>query len=261
MNPKFLFGTLITLPFVPIMIYQGIKIRQRVPELGEATGNIGYVNQDAESDFHLLVLGESTMAGVGVKTHEEGFGGTLAKELARKLQVNVNWEVCAKSGFRAKDVAKEIIPQITMKRPNLIVIGLGGNDSFKVTTPKKWKKDILHLIKKLQNKYPNTPIAFCNMPPIKEFPAFTPLIKFSIGNLVEIHGQELKKVIAPLPNVFFNDEVLTFKKWINKLNIKAKPSDFFSDGVHPSKLTYQTWAKDFSEYLYSTIYQNKTQAI
>jgi lysophospholipase L1-like esterase len=31
---------------------------------------------------------------------------------------------------------------------------------------------------------------------------------------------------------------------MNKLGIKAEKSDFFSDGVHPSLLTYQTWAQD-----------------
>jgi lysophospholipase L1-like esterase len=84
------------------------------------------------------------------------------------------------------------------------------------------------------------------MPPIKEFPAFTSLIKATIGNLVEVLGEELKKVVVEYDHVYYFGEVITLKDWIKRLNIDVKKEEFFSDGVHPSKLTYQTWAKDIA---------------
>jgi hypothetical protein len=42
------------------------------------------------------------MAGVGVSNHKEGFAGSLANELATELQTNIDWKVCAKSGYTAK---------------------------------------------------------------------------------------------------------------------------------------------------------------
>ena len=32
-------------------------------------------------------------------------------------------------------------------------------------------------------------------------------------------------------------------------SIKSTPEDFFSDGVHPSELAYQVWAKDVAEFI------------
>ena len=84
------------------------------------------------------------------------------------------------------------------------------------------------------------------MPLIKEFPAFTSLIKFTIGNLVEILGHELKTLADEHENGFYFIEIITLEKWMKKPQIKAKRSDFFSDGVHPSKLIYQTWAKEIA---------------
>ena len=89
------------------------------------------------------------------------------------------------------------------------------------------------------------------MPPIKEFPAFTPLIKFTIGNLVEILGEELKMIVREYELVFFSDEIITLKGWINKIDYAVNKEDFFSDGVHPSKLAYQSWTKDLASKIYS----------
>lgn len=80
-------------------------------------------------------------------------------------------------------------------RVDLIVIGIGGNDAFELSTPKKWIKDVRELIKSLRVKFENVPILFIHMPLIKEFPAFTSLIKFTIGNLVHIPGDELEKIV------------------------------------------------------------------
>ncbi|MGB3179861.1 MAG: hypothetical protein WBB45_00620 [Cyclobacteriaceae bacterium] len=82
------------------------------------------------------------------------------------------------------------------------------------------------------------------MPSIKEFPAFTPLIRFTIGNLVEILGEALEEVVGDYPNVYYSSEKITLKTWIDRFDLNTEQEAFFSDGVHPSKLTYQTWAKD-----------------
>ena len=46
-----------------------------------------------------------------------------------------------------------------------------------------------------------------------------------------------------------NGDVITIDAWTKRLNIDADKSAFFSDGVHPSKLTYQVWAKDLSRFI------------
>ncbi|MEL7001643.1 MAG: SGNH/GDSL hydrolase family protein [Bacteroidota bacterium] len=253
MNFKFLFGAIVVIPLLPLMYVQGKKIRASVPKLPEATGSEGYVSMGKGKELKLLAIGESTIAGVGVKTHDEGFTGTFAKELAEELGVNVTWKVYAKSGYDAAAVRSKILPVIEDKSADLIVIGLGGNDAFQLHNPKKWRNDILDLIRGVRTKFGQTPILFTNMPPIKEFPAFTPLIKFAIGNLVEILGDELEQLLQKQSNTYYYAQRLTLEDWIDRMGVNAAPLDFFSDGVHPSKLTYQVWAKDVVSYCMSNV--------
>ncbi|MFT4665302.1 MAG: lysophospholipase L1-like esterase [Polaribacter sp.] len=249
MNLKYLLGLTLSMPLLPIMYFQGKKIRSSVPKLDEATGISGTTGQHSTRVLRMVTIGESTVAGVGVATHEEGFTGTLAKTLAEELDATIEWKVYAKSGYTAKRVTYKIIPKIEETDLDLIVIGLGGNDAFKLNSPGLWRSQMQTLIETLQVKFPKAPICFMNMPPIKEFPAFTSLIKFTVGNLVELLGAELEAVVQARKNVFYASEVITLDFWIKQLQTNKRPADFFSDGVHPSKFTYQVWGKYFGEYL------------
>lgn len=252
MNYKYLIGASITIPLLPILYYQGKRIRSSVPRLPEAASKKGLASENTSRTLKMIAIGESTIAGVGVATHEEGFTGTLAKELAGKLQSNVAWTVYARSGYTARKIRERIVPQIAEDRADLIVVGLGGNDAFTLNTPARWRRDITELISALWDKFNDTPIFFTNMPPIKTFPAFTPLIKYTIGNLVEILGENLRTVSEKIDRVYYNAEKITLLEWIDRFDVKAPPSNFFSDGVHPSKLTYQTWARDFANFILDT---------
>lgn len=249
MNFKYLFGAIVSTPLLPLLYFQGKKIRASVPRLPEASGLEGTAHKNPTRVLRMLTIGESTVSGVGVATHEEGLTGTLAKTLAEGLDATIHWKVYAKSGYTAKRVTYKIIPKIAETNIDLIVIGLGGNDAFKLNSSGKWRLQMQTLIATLKAKFPDTLIFFLNMPPIKEFPAFTSLIKFTVGNLVEIFGEELEALVKDQKNVFYLSEIITLDVWIKRLKTNKRPDDFFSDGVHPSKFTYQTWAKYFGEYM------------
>jgi len=246
---KYSLGAIISIPLLPILYFQGKKIKARVPRLPEARNRQGSCLISSNRTLRMLTLGESTIAGVGVTTHEEGFTGTLAKELSTALKINIDWNVYAKSGYTAKEVNEYLISSIIENQVDLFVIGIGGNDAFELNTPKKWNSDVRALIKNIQAKFETVPILFINMPPIKEFPAFTSLIKFTIGNLVDILGEELEKVVKDFENVYYYSRVVRSNYFIERYKLNISPTDFFSDGVHPSEITYQLWAKDVCNYI------------
>jgi lysophospholipase L1-like esterase len=249
MSLKYYLGSIISLPLLPILYYQAKKIRQNVPILPEAQNPKGYIKTAAERTLKVLVIGESTIAGVGVDFHENGFTGHLAKEIADLQNTSVLWRVYAKSGYTAKMVRNKLLPIIEDTNADIIVIGLGGNDAFKLNSPELWMLQINLLIKSLKRKFPKTPIYFTNMPPIKEFPAFTSTIKFVIGNLVEIFGKRLHRRVYKKENVYYNNEIISLNTWKKRFNLEGNINTFFSDGVHPSKLTYQVWGKDMAQFI------------
>lgn len=251
---SYFFGKFIAIPLLPFLYFQGKNIRKKVPKLPEAKEPKGFVNGNFKNTLHLLAIGESTIAGVGVDFHKNGFTGALANTLSIELQSNINWRVYARSGYTVQKVCKKIIPKIEEKTTDLIVIGMGGNDAFTLNSPKKWMLAIEELIHLIQIKFPETPLFFANMPPIKEFPAFTKPIKFVIGNLVELLGERLHIVVKSKPNVFCNNEVITLNTWSKKHNLPTNNSKiYFSDGVHPSELTYKIWGKDMGLFIKANI--------
>ncbi|WP_397447241.1 SGNH/GDSL hydrolase family protein [Polaribacter sp. R77954] len=252
MSFKYYLGAIIAVPLLPILYFQGKKIRREVPKLPEAKNPQGYIKTSSEKTLKILAIGESTIAGVGVDFHENGFIGALAHEISSKKNISILWKVYAKSGYTAKLVRKRIIPKIEESNADIVVVGLGGNDAFTLNSPDLWIYQINLLIKTLKRKFPKTPIYFTNMPPIKEFPAFTKTIKFVIGNLVEIFGTRLHKRVHKKSNVFYNNEVITLQTWQEKYNLEGDATIFFSDGVHPSKITYQTWGKDMAQFIMNT---------
>ncbi|MEN8702792.1 MAG: SGNH/GDSL hydrolase family protein [Polaribacter sp.] len=249
MSLKYYLGSIVALPLLPIIFLQGKKIRTNVPKLPEARDPEGYVKKNSSKTIEILCIGESTIAGVGVDFHKNGFIGALANTISDTKAISVAWKVYAKSGYTAKMVREKIVPTIKENRTDLIIIGLGGNDAFRLHSPKVWIEEIEQLITKLQVKFPKTPIYFTNMPPIKEFPAFTKSIKFVIGNLVELLGNHLYRIIKNKDNVYYNNEIITLKSWQEKYKLSGDISTFFSDGVHPSKLTYQLWGKDMAKFI------------
>ncbi len=251
---RFFFLLLVAVPLLPLMIYQGKRIRQSVPKLPEAKEPQGSAKvNDKNETLQVIFLGESTVAGVGAETHKEGVAGSFAREMSASLSRNVEWKVFARSGYDAQRVIKKLLPKMEGSEAHLILIGLGGNDAFQFNPPWRWQKTIGQLIQRLKVAYPKAPIVFMNMPPIKEFPAFTRVIKFVIGNLVEIHGQFLRKEVKKHENVFYNGEVLQLKDWISILPKGMNKSDFFSDGVHPSTITYQTWGREMAKFIINEI--------
>lgn len=237
------------LPCLPLLYWQGKALYKRIPNLPDAKAPKGYVTAASGSTFSLLILGESTMAGLGVTRHEDGFAGHFAQQLSIWLQRPVEWQVSAVSGYTAKQVAEHIIPGLKVMPVDLIIIGLGGNDAFQLNRPHLWQRDIENLIEKLRQHYPKQALAFLNLPPIASFPAFTPLMKWALGNWVRYLGAALDELVGPFPNVYFNPAEISLAYMEKRLGITKHPDTFFSDGVHPSGYTYELWAADFCLFL------------
>ena len=249
LNCQYALGAFFALPIVPILYIQGKQVRSKVPDLPEATGMEGVSEEGANGPFNVLLIGESTMAGVGVMTNEEGFAGSLARSLHSNLDKTIYWNVYAKSGYAAQRILEEILPTITTDQADLIVLGMGANDTLEINAPYTWGKYVREILYTLRTQFPNTPVAFAIMPPVNDFEALTPLLQVTLGNLSLLLKEELELIVTEFPNVYFDNRLLAIESWIkDKDPTKPMPS-LFSDGVHPSKYSYHIWADHFAEFL------------
>lgn len=236
------------IPLLPRLYIDGKSVRKSVPVLPDARIPNGSVMTDGGAVFTIAILGESTMAGIGVEYHKDGFAGRLAHYMSESLNRSVNWMVHAQSGATLAEVNQRIVPNLDLNEVDLIVIGTGGNDAFSFTSLRKWNKEVRRTILQLSAKS-NAPIVFAHMPPIRFFPAFTPTLQNTIGNWVDELGHHLGILVKDYDHVSYPDELISLESWRKKYKFESGVDVFFSDGVHPSALTYDVWARELSSFI------------
>ena len=226
----------------PIISAQLKDIRKNVPVLEPPTDFQGEEHVGSEKNKHIVFIGESTMVALGMPSHKKAFAGTLARNIAETTNTNISWKVYAKNGITAERVHSKLLKQINDEQVDLFVVGLGGNDSFRFTPPWKWRKDMENIINYLQSNFPSSKIVIINMPPTREFPVFSKLMRFIVGNMTDILRMKLKGIEGE--NVLYLDNKITLNQFLSIANdTKLTIDDFFeTDRLHPSLYTYQLWA-------------------
>ena len=246
----FLVG-LLTLPIFPILLIQALRAKKRVGSLPEAIDPRGETGGNLPA-LNVLVIGESTVAGVGVKRHEDGMTGSVGQRVHELTGMDVHWMSIGGSGYTAKKVANLLASKIPDVSFDYIVIALGGNETFELNSPLVWRKNLEGLIRKIRVKVPECTVAIANMPPVGSFTAFPKTLQWYLGGLVNLH----RKVIRDLPdkydNLVYLSEPIDFDAWRKKTGRNVPMTDFFSDGVHPSALTYKLWGAQIAERMVTT---------
>jgi lysophospholipase L1-like esterase len=238
----YILSGIIILPFAPFLYLQGYWVRRKIGLLPDAQGEKTGKSGTDEQIVKLLVIGESTVAGLGARTHETALAGQFARFLGEKIGKSVEWYVIGKNGVTAKRTIEELVPQIPDERFDYILAGVGGNDVLKLSSPFKWRRDMTRLLEILHAKNPDAVIFMTNAPAIHLSPVLPQPIKFILGNLSALHDKNSREFTAEMKNVHYFDRP-------DEITV-----GFFADGIHPSEKGYTDWSRRMIEF-FSNKYQ------
>ena len=228
----YLAAAAIVLPISPFLYLQGQYTRRKVGLLPDAAGERSGIVGDAGSAASLLVIGESTVAGLGARTHKEALTGQFAERLAGRLGCRVEWTVIGRNGVTARRTIDELVPQIPDKMFDYVLLGIGGNDVMKLSSPRKWRRDMLELLGMLRDKNPDAVIFISNCPMIVLSPVIPHPIKFLLWELSKLHDRNIRDFTADLDRVYYYPQP-----------VDVELEGFFADGIHPSEQGYSDWAE------------------
>ncbi|MFM8441005.1 MAG: SGNH/GDSL hydrolase family protein, partial [Acidobacteriota bacterium] len=232
----YILGASCLIPMAPFLLLQAKWTRKKVGVIPPAAGDVrGRTSGDGPLR-KLLVIGESTVAGLGARTHKEALSGQFARFLSQLLSTPVEWYAIGKNGVTARQTLRELVPQIPQEHFDFILLGVGGNDVLKLTSPVGWRRTMNELLTEMRRRYPNSTIFMTNAPAVHLSPILPQPIKLILGSLSKMHDLNAKEFTQNWKQVFYfhrPDEV---------------PADFFADGIHPSENGYELWSHRMVEF-------------
>ncbi|MEO7538670.1 MAG: SGNH/GDSL hydrolase family protein [Pyrinomonadaceae bacterium] len=234
---RFIAGAAAIAPFAPFLLLQGQITRWKVGILSDAAGDKFGCTGAGENPVKLLVIGESTVAGLGARTHEFALAGQFAKQLSDQIDRPVAWQVVGRNGVTARRTIDELLPKVPEGQFDHILVGLGGNDVMKLSSPIKWRRDMTELLGILRDRYPDAVIFISNCPMIILSPIMPEPIKTILWQLSKMHDANIREFTSGMERIFYYPQ----------------PADvtlegFFADGIHPSEQGYADWARAMMQY-------------
>src|SRR4029450_13074965 len=121
--------------------------------------------------LRLLVIGNSTAAGVGVTYLHDALPPQLAAILAARRSCIVAWTVVARTGATASFTAEELVPTAPVEQ-DIAVVLVGVNDALRMTPRQTWRTSMDRLVDALQKHVrPSGQVVLAGLPNLWQFRA------------------------------------------------------------------------------------------
>lgn len=225
----YFFELILLIPVLPILYFSSLKLRQKIVKMPALSEFLALKTN--QSQTNLLIIGESTAAGVGASSKEK----TFASQIYQLLSEHVSVYNLGKNGLQAVSLKRLLVhgKQELPTSIQIVIVLIGANDCFKFTPPSKFRREISNFFKVLEQTYQVKTILIPSIPPVNQFPALPGIIRFFLGWHRNLLVGEIKALVKENKNYSFIHLSPNF------------PKDFFAaDGIHPSDIGYRKIAEE-----------------
>ncbi|WP_265516290.1 SGNH/GDSL hydrolase family protein [Nitratireductor luteus] len=222
----------------PVYAWQGIGVRLRTPRMLPPQGRVRHRIDGAEPAVRLLVIGDSSVAGVGIADTSHGLPSQLARLVALRHERAVVWRAAGFNSATAGQVRDFVVPNLADEHWTHIVIAVGTNDAKNFHRVKRFKREFGGLLYALRAKWPEALIVWSPVVDMRRMPALPP----ALGRILEIRaslinhmGTQLCEERGVVP--------------ATRLPIDDPDAGFSDDGFHASADGYRAWAEHLLYYM------------
>lgn len=214
------------LPYLPTLVAEATAIRKK----GVKLPAISEYALLGESQERILILGESTAAGVGASSLNNTLAGNFYRLFGSRYAV-ANF---GKNGITTGE-AYSLLKSFAHYQPQKIkglILFLGANDCFKLTKPSDFQSELSILISSLTTETNPDWIYLADIPPVHLFPAFSAKMKAFLKFQREYLQREMIRLSEKNSKIVFDP-----------ITLDLNPEFFSEDQVHPSDLGYEKIAE------------------
>lgn len=226
----------------PVLLPQGRRLRRETPRLPDAPLPWhGRVDPGDSSDegaasrpLNLLVIGDSTAAGVGVDHADLGLGGRLAEALSARTGRPVHWRAAGRNGATARDLVRQYLKPALAEPTDLVFLTVGANDALALRSARAFRRDIRHIIERTFAAHPESALLMSSLPAFFRFQLLPDPLRRSLYRHSQALEREARQLVGAAPRAHMSPPPPPYT------------SGFFaSDDFHPSAIGYKDWA-DFA---------------
>jgi lysophospholipase L1-like esterase len=210
----------------PVLLYQGKQARRTTPRLPEAGGSPCGQYGEGNPARRVLVIGESTAAGVGVETHDQGLASQLAKQIHERTGQTTAWHTFGVNGIRLGTLLQEL-ETADLPEADVVLLSMGVNDTTGFTPRFRFRQQLRALRRLLAPRY-SGPILLLSVPPMHRFTALPSPLRYVMG----WRAMQLDRIYQQLAR----DASADFG-YLNYPTV-TDPDLLASDGYHPSPKGY-----------------------
>ena len=212
----------------PVLFGQGPWVRARALAMPEPGGlREGEMGEGAP--LRLLITGDSSAAGVGVRTQDEALLGQLSTRLARRYRVS--YQLVARTGNTTGMTAR-MLAAFPPQQADVVLTGLGVNDITGGIPIRTWLKQTRALLDQIQQQTGAKLIIVSGLPPVHQFPLLPNPLRWVLGAEARRRDAALREMLTDHP----------FAKWMT-LHLDLGPHNMSEDGFHPGPEVYREWAR------------------
>ena len=223
----------------PVLLPQGRRLRRTTPRLpdaplpwhGRVDGGGSGDGERASRPLRLLVIGDSTAAGVGVDHADLGLGGRLAEALAARTGRAVHWRAAGRNGATAADLVRHFLKPALAEPTDLVFLTVGANDVLALRSARAFRRDVKHIIERTFAAHPDAALLMSSLPAFFRFQLLPDPLRRSLYRHSQALEREARALIAAHPRSHMSPPPPPYTEGF-----------FASDDFHPSAIGYQDWA-------------------
>jgi lysophospholipase L1-like esterase len=171
----------------PLLVAQALATRARLPRLPEAAGpREGDVGRGPL--MRLLMIGDSSAAGVGVAEQSRALAGYLPKVLARQASLRVQWRLIARSGLTSAQCLEQLQSSAAL-HADVAVVVLGVNDVVDQVPSQRAVAARASIANRLRNAHGVAHVVFAPLPPVHHFPGLPQPLRWIAGQDARRHDE------------------------------------------------------------------------
>ncbi len=229
----------------PLLLAQGYWTRRRTPRLPEAEGPREGVAGEGEP-LRLLIVGDSSAAGVGVQHQRQALAGHLPRRLAQLTRRQVHWQLVARTGITSMQ-ALDLVKTWEPAPAEIALVVLGVNDVVEQVPVARALAARQALADWLVEFAEVSHVAFAALPPMDQFPALPFPLRAVIGADARRHDEALAAWAAGCVDV---SHIL--------LGLSLQREHMAEDGFHPGHIGYRLCGEALAEQLHPLIRRQTT---